>query len=1230
MKQKLLFISLISGLIGLSAQSSSPPEGKYCKAQEMNEVVYKLNPASWLEKSNFERFTRNFSATNKATQQQDFVIPVVFHVYGDVQSGKTVSYEKIVKALEMVNKDYQGLNDDFNTVEDYFKPRRSAMNITFKLALIDPNGACSSGVVFHPNQSGFGNGGGYDAAIQRDAWDNKKYMNIYIQNDLYDDGDLFNSGVAWYPNTSMSDRNLARVVYNGSYIHGNTDKEFASILTHEFGHFLNLIHTFDGGCNDPNGDYVDDTPKENGLHDLSCTPGTNCDGDKVNIENYMGYNGAKGCYKMFTEGQVDRMLAALQHPARISLWQESNLSATGVNLQNPTFLTSDRSTFIENMSNDGRFSASVEISVNGSSTFIPSIGTILQDGVHFTHDFPNGLTPKLTVSANKKVTLILEGSAGEHGVANNGQYTINFTSTALSNASNCSEISFILEYKNPYEIVYQNLVSKNIKVSSSVGWKFFSLFEADFGAWRIGNGELKVETYGGALVTNPNSFKIAKLAENTVINALSNFTKPVRSGSYPQLDLRLPDYTDWDGSTGFIGYEFPYNGGTCYGWMKVKVDQDGNGYSVLEYAYNTEPGGDVYAGRTPKTVAGLTKNILKEAAANDGSIIETTTLELLTNGGTFTKSNGLAIEGTDYTIDNVPAGLSAVVEIMNQTTMKVSFTGNAADHTKKTAQVQLSLLSSIVTGGASQLQSTDFTISLAFINPYQIVYVKNINEEVKAEEDENWIPIRFEGTGSDDYGLFVDMNNNNELKLETYQMPVIVNEGSKDISLLLENDLVNESRNFQYGGDWPDLHNLRSEDYTAWDGKTGYLGIEYEVEGLSHYGWMKVQVAVDGQSYKLLEYAYNTEPESGLYTGQTEKTGLSFTPGILNESTGNDGSILGSVVVKLASHSATFVKENGTLSRGTDYTVHNLPAGLSTQVDVISNKEVRISLVGKAQEHKKGHKNFEIEFLNPSIVGGIQELGQSKVGVQLDFMDPYGVRIVDKFNGRKMQVNPTNNWINFFFEGTNSYAYGLLVDNGDKGKLKLESYGAAVVSHPGTNNARIIGYDQVIDENQTFVVPGSYPNLALIRSDDYTVWDNQTGFIGLLYKVDGKTHYGWIEIAVSEDGKSFEMLRYAYNTEPNMPTPTPKKLGLDELKNSSVVVVYPNPFDKSIIVDMDELVGQKVEVSIANLAGQIVYKKNIHFVKERNEISTSILPKGVYVLHLKGETKQFYKKIIKK
>jgi len=322
MKHKIILFLLILVQAEFAQEIQTPIK---CGISETNSMYLENNESAQKEHKSFNKAPKG---QNVADESMPYQIPVVFHVYGTSFNGKSVDDALIQKALEGVNKDFQGLNDDFGTVNSLFSSIKQSMNITFRLAKKDPDGNLTTGVVYYPEKSGYGNASSKDSEIMKDAWDNYKYMNVYIQNDLYDDGDTKNTGTGWYPARKMSDNDLARVVYNGAYLATNTDKEFASILTHEFGHWLNLIHTFEGGCDGT--DEVDDTPQEDGLHNIKCSTGTNCDGEFVNSENYMGYNGASGCYKMFTQGQVDRMLSALQHPTRITLWQTQNLLDTGL------------------------------------------------------------------------------------------------------------------------------------------------------------------------------------------------------------------------------------------------------------------------------------------------------------------------------------------------------------------------------------------------------------------------------------------------------------------------------------------------------------------------------------------------------------------------------------------------------------------------------------------------------------------------------------------------------------------------------------------------------------------------------------------------------------------------------------------------------------------------------------------------------------------------------------
>ena len=151
---------------------------------------YRSHPNAKLENANFEIFTKNLeAATNQSRTVTTtcYIIPVVFHVYGAVQSGKTVTDAKIIDALSKLNQDFKAQNADYATVHNTFLGVRSSMpNVLFALAQKDPAGAVTSGIVYHPTAAGFANGAGYDAAIAAHAWNNYKYMNVYIMNDIMD------------------------------------------------------------------------------------------------------------------------------------------------------------------------------------------------------------------------------------------------------------------------------------------------------------------------------------------------------------------------------------------------------------------------------------------------------------------------------------------------------------------------------------------------------------------------------------------------------------------------------------------------------------------------------------------------------------------------------------------------------------------------------------------------------------------------------------------------------------------------------------------------------------------------------------------------------------------------------------------------------------------------------------------------------------------------------------
>lgn len=63
-------------------------------------------------------------------------------------------------------------------------------------------------------------------------------------------------------------------------------------------------------------------------------------------------------------------------------------------------------------------------------------------------------------------------------------------------------------------------------------------------------------------------------------------------------DLKSPDYNEWVGQNAYVGIQFVANGETLYGWMNISFNADGKGYTIHDWAYNTEPGGAIKAGET--------------------------------------------------------------------------------------------------------------------------------------------------------------------------------------------------------------------------------------------------------------------------------------------------------------------------------------------------------------------------------------------------------------------------------------------------------------------------------------------------------------------------------------------------------------------------------------------------------------------------------------------------------
>jgi hypothetical protein len=117
-------------------------------------------------------------------------------------------------------------------------------------------------------------------------------------------------GWAYLPGLSDSLLYLDGIVSDWEAMPGTSDAyadkyDLGMTLVHEAGHWVNLEHTFYGGCN-ANGDFVDDTPAMK-VPTSGCPEGKDtCPEPGLDpIHNYMDYS-YDSCYNQFTAGQVAR------------------------------------------------------------------------------------------------------------------------------------------------------------------------------------------------------------------------------------------------------------------------------------------------------------------------------------------------------------------------------------------------------------------------------------------------------------------------------------------------------------------------------------------------------------------------------------------------------------------------------------------------------------------------------------------------------------------------------------------------------------------------------------------------------------------------------------------------------------------------------------------------------------------------------------------------------------
>lgn len=227
---------------------------------------------------------------NEYWPTKTYTIPVVFHIIHKRDGTGNISDQRVRAQVSVLNQDY-------GAVAGSAGERGYNTKIQFKLA----------GITRTANDNWFNDRDeiGFKRAL---GWDQKRYLNVYLNSasgylgyaylPQEDAGDVYDGVVLLYE--AIGGRN------NGfdTYDQGRT-------LVHEVGHYLGLLHTFEGyGCFDGynSGDLIADTHSENDEH-YDCRQTFTC-GTPDDIHNYMNYT-TDSCMYEFTPEQANRMVCSL-------------------------------------------------------------------------------------------------------------------------------------------------------------------------------------------------------------------------------------------------------------------------------------------------------------------------------------------------------------------------------------------------------------------------------------------------------------------------------------------------------------------------------------------------------------------------------------------------------------------------------------------------------------------------------------------------------------------------------------------------------------------------------------------------------------------------------------------------------------------------------------------------------------------------------------------------------
>jgi hypothetical protein len=248
-----------------------------CGSQFLLEDQYKKNPELRSlvakERSKLAERIQTNTPLSLRTNNTTLTVSVVVHIVLPPDLINTVTDAQIQSQIDVLNTDFAGLNADSTRIPTAFKSRYGKGRIRFCLAKRTPDGLATNGIIRVTSNTksdpGVGDPIKYTSFGGSDAWDPRKYLNIWVGDDLTSSF----LGYTFTPTLPLSVIPLNERGFVNQYQcfgKGGTSQapyNLGRTAVHEIGHFFNLEHIWgpsncDGSDDCADDDGVADTPTQ--------------------------------------------------------------------------------------------------------------------------------------------------------------------------------------------------------------------------------------------------------------------------------------------------------------------------------------------------------------------------------------------------------------------------------------------------------------------------------------------------------------------------------------------------------------------------------------------------------------------------------------------------------------------------------------------------------------------------------------------------------------------------------------------------------------------------------------------------------------------------------------------------------------------------------------------------------------------------------------------------------